>query len=84
MCANPQQKILNSVVVGAFNFNFSEKKPWFLENDRALSKFLYGVSPYIISIIHELLFRHIFETQIHIQTQIRKSFILALATNDLL
>ena len=32
----------------------------------------------------ELLFRHIFETQIHIQTQIRKTFILALATNDFL
>ena len=29
---------------------------------------------------HELLFRHIFETQIHIQTQIRKTFILSLAT----
>ena len=30
----------------------------------------------------ELLFRHVFETQIHIQTQIWKTFILALATND--
>ena len=34
--------------------------------------------------IYELLFRHIFETQIHVQTQIQKTFILALATNDLL
>ena len=34
--------------------------------------------------IHELLFRYIFETQIHIQTQIPKIFILALATNDFL
>ena len=34
--------------------------------------------------LHELLFRHIFETQIHIQTWIRKTFILALATNDFL
>ena len=33
---------------------------------------------------HELLFTHIIETQIHIQTQIRKTFILALATNDFL
>ena len=33
---------------------------------------------------YELLFRHIFETQIHIQTQIRKTFILALANNDFL
>ena len=33
---------------------------------------------------HELLLRNIFETQIHIQTQIRKNLILALATNDFL
>ena len=33
---------------------------------------------------YELLFRHIFETQIHIQTHIRKTFILFLATNDFL
>ena len=33
---------------------------------------------------NELLSRHIFETQIHIQTKIRKNFILALATNDFL
>ena len=32
----------------------------------------------------ELLFRHIFETQIRIQTQIRKTFILALVSNDFL
>ena len=32
----------------------------------------------------ELLFRYIFETQIHIETQIRKTFVLALATNDFL
>ena len=30
---------------------------------------------------HELLFRNIFQTQIHIQTQIRKIFALSLATN---
>ena len=35
-------------------------------------------------IFYELSFIHIFETQIHVQTQIRKSFILALATNDFL
>ena len=39
---------------------------------------------YITLIRNELLFRHIFETQIHIQTQIRKTFILALTTNDFL
>ena len=31
---------------------------------------------------YELLFRHIFETQIYTQTQISKIFILSLATND--
>ena len=34
--------------------------------------------------LYEFLFTHIFETQIHIQTQIRKTFILALATIDFL
>ena len=34
--------------------------------------------------MYELLFRHILETHIHIQTQIRKNFILSLATNDVL
>ena len=32
----------------------------------------------------ELLFRHVLETQIHIQKQIRENLILALATNDFL
>ena len=32
----------------------------------------------------ELLFRHIFEIQIHIQTQIPKTFILSLTANDFL
>ena len=32
----------------------------------------------------ELLFGHIFETQIHIQTQIQKNIILAFADNDFL
>ena len=35
-----------------------------------------------VRFFYELLFRHIFETQIHIQTQIRNTFILPLATND--
>ena len=34
------------------------------------------------SLNYELLFRHIPETQINIQTQIQKNFILALGTND--
>ena len=33
---------------------------------------------------YELLSRHTLETQIHIQTQIQKNFILSLATNDFL
>ena len=43
--AKIQQKILNSVVVGACqNFQFFRQKTSFLENNRAFSKFLYGVS----------------------------------------
>ena len=46
------QKVLNSMVVGARqNFQFSSQKTWFLENNRALSKFLYGILHYLISII---------------------------------
>ena len=37
-----------------------------------------------INFFHELLFRCIFETQIHIQTQIWKYDLLSLATNDFL
>ena len=45
------KKILNSMVVGARqSFQFSRQKTWFLENNRALSKFLYGVLHYLISI----------------------------------
>ena len=40
------------MVVGARqSFQFFRQKTWFLENNRALSKFLYGVSHYLISII---------------------------------
>ena len=40
------------MVVGApQRFQFFRQKTWFLENNRALSKFLYGVSHYLISII---------------------------------
>ena len=40
------------MVVGARqNFRFFRQKTWFLGNNRALSKFLYGVSHYLISII---------------------------------
>ena len=33
------------------NFQFFMQKTWFLENNRVLSKFLYGISRYLISII---------------------------------
>ena len=40
------------MVVGARqSFQLFRQKTWFLENNRALSKFLYGVSHYLISII---------------------------------
>ena len=40
------------MVVGARQtFRFFRQKPWFLENNRALSKFLYGVLHYLISIM---------------------------------
>ena len=39
------------MVVGAHqNFHFFTQNTWFLENNRALSKFLYGVLHYLISI----------------------------------
>ena len=41
LCGKFQQKILNSVVVGARQrFQFFIKKTWFLENNKAMSKFL--------------------------------------------
>ena len=51
-CGKFQQKILNSMVVGVRqNFQLFAEKSWFLENSRALSKFLYGILHYLISII---------------------------------
>ena len=51
-CAKFQQKILNCGVVGACqSFQVFRQNTWFLENNRALSKFLYGILHYIISII---------------------------------
>ena len=47
-----QQKALNSVVVGARqSFQFFIQKTWFLKNNSALSKFLYVILHYLISII---------------------------------
>ena len=38
-CGKFQKKILNCMAVGARQNVFRQKKPWFLENNRALSKF---------------------------------------------
>ena len=45
-----------------------------------------GLITWLLYIITDIFWknRHIFETRIHIQTQIRKNFILALVTNDFL
>ena len=51
-CAKFQQEILNPMVVGTRQrFQFFRQKAWFLANNRALSKFQYEVSNYLISII---------------------------------
>ena len=40
------------MVVGARqSFQFFRQKTWFLENNRAFSKFLFGVLHYLVSII---------------------------------
>ena len=46
-----QQKLLNSMVVGARqSLQFFRKNTWFFENGRALSKFLYDILHYLINI----------------------------------
>ena len=53
ICANFQQKILNSMAVGACqSFQFFIQKTWFLESNKGLSKFLYEVSDDLISNIN--------------------------------
>ena len=40
------------MVVGARqNFQFFKQKTWFLENNRAMSEFLYGILHYLVTII---------------------------------
>ena len=49
-CAKFQQKILNCGVVGAHHsFEIFRQNTWFLEDNRALSNFLYGILHYLIS-----------------------------------
>ena len=51
-CAKFQQKILKCMVVGACHcFQIFRQNTFFLEKNRALSKFLYGKLHYLISII---------------------------------
>ena len=51
-CATFQQKILNCRVVGAHpSFHIFRQNTWFLKNNKALSRFLYGILHYLISII---------------------------------
>ena len=51
-CAKFQPKILNCrVVVARQSFQIFRQNTWFLEKNRALSKFLYGILHYLISII---------------------------------
>ena len=51
-CRKFQQKILNCRVVGARqSFEIFRQNAWFLENNRALPKFLYGILHYSISTI---------------------------------
>ena len=50
-CAKFQQKLLKSLLVAARqSFQFFRQSTWFLESNRALSKFLYGILHYLISI----------------------------------
>ena len=51
-CAKFQQKIFNTIVVGVRqSFQVLRQSTWFLENDGALPKVLYGILHYSISII---------------------------------
>ena len=51
-CRQFQQKLLNCRVFGARqSFQFFRQNTWFLGNNRALTKFLYGTLHYLISTI---------------------------------
>ena len=51
-CAKFQKKILNCRIVGARqSFQIFRKNTWFLKNNKALSKFLYDILYYLISIV---------------------------------
>ena len=51
-CAKFQQKILNCRLVEAHqSFQIFKQNTWFIENNSAMSKFLFGILHYLISII---------------------------------
>ena len=51
-CAKFQQNILNCRIVGARqSLQIFRQNTWFLKSNRVLSKFLYGILHYVISII---------------------------------
>ena len=63
---NFNKKLLNSMVVEARqSFQFLRQNTWFLENNRALSKFLYGILYYLI-IITKLLKKSVHKSQFYI------------------
>ena len=71
MCTKFQQKLLKSTAAGACqSFQIFRQNTWFLENNRALSKFLYEILHYLISIT--ILYKNQF---------IKSDFILTTRTN---
>ena len=51
-CARLHQKVLNCRIVRARqSFQIFRQNTWFLENNRALSKFLYDILHYLINIV---------------------------------
>ena len=59
-----QQKVLNSVVVGAHqSFQFFKQITWFLRNNAALSKFRYQILYYLIN---QVIIKSVGESQFYI------------------
>ena len=49
-CQKFQQKLLVVVVGARKSFQFFRQNAWFFKNNRALSKFLYGILHYLVKI----------------------------------
>ena len=67
-CAKFRQTILNCRVVGAQSFQILRQYTWFLKNNRALPKFLYGILLYLIGTI-KLLRNYSVKTNIKLTTR---------------